>query len=389
MARTTLKRIAFLAPRIDEETRRYASGVCRVASPKHGMVVRDFPVSEQQLLHPALLAWKPHAVVSYIANEHLDQFQPLLDSQVPVVNMARGRPTKQLAIVIADAQELYDHVHQVFGQLQTREVWQLAFGEQSGPFSTQARYREYTKQRDIPYHSLWVEDPFISGAPREFSEVDPAFGEWLATLPKPVGIFSQHLFAGYFLARACELAGLKVPDEVAIIGTDPLDVANSSRPPVTSVRSPAREIGKQAARLASVMMDGAAAPKEIVSVSGMTLVPRASTGPAPQNSCDIDRALRFIDRHACEGLKVNDLLAETQSVSRTTFHKHFSEVTGMTPAQAIQQRRMSEARWLLTDSQMSPSSISGLCGYVDYMHFYRVFRKSEGISPNKYRKLTS
>jgi AraC-like DNA-binding protein len=380
-------RIAFVVPEINEDTRSQAAGICQVASPRNGFVVRDFVAPEHDPLQPALYAWQPHAIITYVANERLCEFDPMLAAGVPVVNTARGKPSERLAIVVADAQDLYDHVHRVFGALRVRQTWQVVFGEELGPFSTQARYLKYTKQRGIPFHSRWVADLFEDCAPYDFEEVDPAFASWLLSLRKPVGIFSQHIYAGFYIARCCELLGIHVPGEVAIIGTDSLHLANASNPPVTSIRAPTIEIGREAARLAIQMIEGAPAPDDIVVVQGMTMLARASTGSAPKADCDIDAALGYIDRYACDALKVNSLLSETQSVSRVTFHKHFVQATGVTPAQAIQQRRMGEARRLLTESQMSPSSIAGLCGYTDYMHFYRVFRKVEGVSPQQYRNL--
>jgi LacI family transcriptional regulator len=49
--------------------------------------------------------------------------------------------------------------------------------------------------------------------------------------------------------QAITLAGLRVPDDLAIVGYDDIDFASSAAIPLTSVRQPAHEIGSSAAAL--------------------------------------------------------------------------------------------------------------------------------------------
>src|SRR5687767_4273081 len=49
------------------------------------------------------------------------------------------------------------------------------------------------------------------------AEVDE-IGEWLASLPKPVGVFACYDNRGQQVLEACRRAGLTVPEEVAVLG---------------------------------------------------------------------------------------------------------------------------------------------------------------------------
>lgn len=70
---------------------------------------------------------------------------------------------------------------------------------------------------------------------------------------KKHGIPRAVLASGDFLAlgalRACEELGLKVPEQVAIIGATGLDVAAYSRPSLTVLNTPMEQLGQEAGRM--------------------------------------------------------------------------------------------------------------------------------------------
>ena len=59
------------------------------------------------------------------------------------------------------------------------------------------------------------------------------------------------------------------------------------------------------------------------------------------------------------------------------FKKNF----GTTPHKYLSQIRMTEAKWLLENTEMSAEQISSSVGYEDFSSFYRCFRKTFGMSP--------
>lgn len=124
--------------------------------------------------------------------------------------------------------------------------------------------------------------------------------------------------------------------------------------------------------------------------NGATLLFRGSTmARSTYSGCDIDAALDYISKHACEGIKVADVIARTQAVSRVTFHRNFNMRVGATPSEVIQKHKLEEARRLLAETEITATSIANMCGFCDYAHFYRVFRKRHGVSPSVFRSLAS
>jgi YesN/AraC family two-component response regulator len=51
----------------------------------------------------------------------------------------------------------------------------------------------------------------------------------------------------------------------------------------------------------------------------------------------------------------------------------------------VQERRLSQARYLLTHTPMSVLSIAEAVGYANVSYFHRIFRASAGTTPRHYR----
>jgi LacI family transcriptional regulator len=104
--------------------------------------------------------------------------------------------------------------------------------------------------------------------------------EHLLALPKkrrPDAVFAANDLVALGVLQALTLAGVRVPDDIAIIGYDDIDFAASAAIPLSSVRQPAHELGSSAATL---LLDVIANPS--VAVRHITLKPelvvRRSTG---------------------------------------------------------------------------------------------------------------
>ncbi len=73
----------------------------------------------------------------------------------------------------------------------------------------------------------------------------------------------------------CQRRGLRVPDHVAVAGFDDIVLAAQMVPPITTIRVPRYEIGREAARVLCERLQGRTVRRKIRDV-GYTLVPRAS-----------------------------------------------------------------------------------------------------------------
>jgi AraC-like DNA-binding protein len=111
----------------------------------------------------------------------------------------------------------------------------------------------------------------------------------------------------------------------------------------------------------------------------------ASTGRRPgASTLRMQRAKRFIERHALEKLAVADIASEV-GLSPFSVMRQFRAATGGTPYAYLLQVRLDHAKRLLATPHDSVESIAKIVGFEDLAHFSRWFRKSTGQSPTSYR----
>ncbi len=113
---------------------------------------------------------------------------------------------------------------------------------------------------------------------------------------------------------------------------------------------------------------------------------RLLDGSANAANDHVSRAAGFIEREFRRDLSLSEI-ADSAGLSEQHFCRVFRKVTGMTPIEFLTRKRISEAKTLLSDTDMSVSDIGRAVGYTDRSYFTSVFRKYEGFSPSDYKKL--
>ena len=78
-------------------------------------------------------------------------------------------------------------------------------------------------------------------------------------------------------------------------------------------------------------------------------------------------------------------IAERVGLSRRQLDRRFKEATGLSPHAYLQQQRITAARDLLKNTNLSVAEIMANSGYQDSGHFSRLFSQHYGMSPRQYR----
>jgi DNA-binding LacI/PurR family transcriptional regulator len=92
----------------------------------------------------------------------------------------------------------------------------------------------------------------------DFSEPsgDRAMGQLLEAHPTLDAVYVAADLMAAGALRALRGAGRRIPEDVAVVGNDDLDLARHTDPPLTTVRQPTVGMGQEMARLLLTLLDG-------------------------------------------------------------------------------------------------------------------------------------
>ncbi|WP_072506515.1 helix-turn-helix domain-containing protein [Phaeobacter porticola] len=93
----------------------------------------------------------------------------------------------------------------------------------------------------------------------------------------------------------------------------------------------------------------------------------------------------LVDRDFRQRRQVRDYAAEL-AVSTTHLNRISHQATGQSASRLINERMLREARRLLIYTTLSAAQIAYELGYSDPAHFSRVFARSTGLPPHKFRR---
>ncbi len=212
---------------------------------------------------------------------------------------------------------------------------------------------------------------------------------WLLGLRKPVGILAFGDFQGRVIAEACLMAGLRVPDDVAVLGSEQDELASAvSVPELSSIECGGLSVGYRAAEVLDGMMSGNPAPTEAMRFTPTTVITRQSTEVLAIEDPELAVAFRYIRDHAHEPITVEDVLRHVP-LSRRALEQRFANTVGRTPAAAIRHVRLERAKHLLYDTDFGVAQIAEACGFKLPEALARTFKAEFGIKPTEFRRQSS
>lgn len=210
---------------------------------------------------------------------------------------------------------------------------------------------------------------------------------WLRRLALPAGIMACNDDRAQNVSEACKLAGLRVPEDIGIIGADNDElVCELGQPPLSSVAINFERAGFESARLLDEMMrhPRRRRTRNIV-VDPTNVVPRQSTDILFIEDMAVSRAVRFIRRESRRPVAVAEV-AQAAGLSRRVLERRFRAVVGRSLLREVRRVRVEQICRLLLETNHSISEIALATGFPGVEHVARYFRKERRMTPLSYRK---
>ncbi|MDD2710666.1 MAG: helix-turn-helix domain-containing protein [Verrucomicrobiae bacterium] len=195
-------------------------------------------------------------------------------------------------------------------------------------------------------------------------------------LPKPAGL----------LAEICRNRGIRIPDEVALMGVDNDElICKGTTPPLTSVALSIRRAGCEAAAVLDRLMAGKKVVGKRALIRPTHVETRQSTDLIAVADANLAKTIRFIRQNANRVILAKEVAAFS-GLSRRALQDRFQRVTGHPLSDEIARTRVQHISRLLVETNMPIASIAQSMGYAADAHIARFFRRCTGMTPLQYRR---
>jgi LacI family transcriptional regulator len=211
-------------------------------------------------------------------------------------------------------------------------------------------------------------------------------GAWAAGLPRSCAIFCANDEIGFHLAEACRLKGLRLPEDLSLLGVDNDELfCELCNPPMSSIVPNHLETGWRAAACLDRLMRGKLPDHALECVPPGEIVIRRSTDRLAVGDANIVTAVRFLEEHACQAIDV-DAVAGVAGLSRSVLQRRFKAAFGQTVHARIIQERLQQACRLLVRTARPIAEIAEETGFAHQSYMGAMFRKHLNMSPAQYRR---
>jgi LacI family transcriptional regulator len=340
--------------------------------------------SDSPVLEDDLRGWKPDGIISGIVD--LPSGIRELHYTLPRVSVLAQPDDENIPFVTIDEDAVGRMAADYFI---SRRFDHFAYlGNEEHEFSIQrAEAFEYAlKEKGLDCHTLLYPTKVYGIDKRKRTRIDRQKAQWLNALPKPVALFACNDWEAFQFVQFCRQQGVRVPDEVAVlgVGNDEL-LCNISHPPMSSIRMPFEKVGYDAAALLNRLLNKTADQKRKNFLPPAGMVSRQSTDVMQVGDPVVAKALAFIQEHISEPIRVEHLLKHV-FISRTLLERKFKAELGCTPLVEIRRQRVRRARQLLADTNLPVAEIAETCGFSSDIRLSTVFKELTGQSPSAFRK---
>lgn len=208
----------------------------------------------------------------------------------------------------------------------------------------------------------------------------------LAALPRPVAVFCIDDRMALGVIDACMQHGIRIPDEVAVLGVGNLEIAcECSAVPISSIRIDFESLGYEAAKLLDRVLNGESLPAKPVLLAPEGIEERRTTYTLAIESPAGSRALRYMLDHLATPISISEV-AQAGGLTLRQLSYITQKHLGMAPARLLEDLRFTNACEILRSTDQKVATIARRCGLGTALRLQRIFRKRYKTTPSAWRR---
>jgi LacI family transcriptional regulator len=306
--------------------------------------------------------------------------------KIPAVNVWLNSPAANIASVLADFETSGKMAARHLVGRGFRRFGYMGFLREKDARHQIRGFRQILKPLGFRFTNYRFRRTDLGGEGLGWEKFIEGLEQWVEAWEPPIGVLVGNDLYCRHLIETCQAKGLKVPQDVAIVGTsnEPA-ICSSPYPTLTSIDLDFELIGYRAAEKLDEMMNSKKALASVEYSPPKGLIPRQSTDSLAADDPLVAKALRFISENGQERIQVNDVVLAS-GTNRRTLERKFRASMGCSIAEEISRLRIERSKRLMLETDASFKSIAVDLGFRNADHFCKVFRRLENITPSTYRR---
>ena len=208
---------------------------------------------------------------------------------------------------------------------------------------------------------------------------------WLSKLPPRTALFAVHDERAQQILSVAGMAGLSIPDRIAVLGVDNDELlCTTSSPTLSSIPVNAEETGYRFAQALDALLHGR--PHDpVVRTCHTRVITRQSTDFSVIDDPFASRAVAYMRQHLRDSIGGRQVAAAAHCSLRTLQMRMLAAV-GRSPKDEFAFLRRTEAMSLLANTAMSVDQVARACGFCSSSHLGLHLKRHLGIRPLDVRR---
>ncbi len=301
----------------------------------------------------------------------------------PVVILGTRSVDPTISSVCVNDHQVGTIAAQYFADLGLRNFAFVGHGTRHYIMDRLEGYARTIEEMGLGQVNQWFGEPYdLRGRP----QFERGLAHFLRGLSRPCGILTANDSIGMEVVNACVNAGIRIPDDIAVLGVDDDDLAcELSQVPLSSIVQPLYAIGYQGAQLLDQKIQKPNRPSSQIFLSPLRVAPRASSDLIVIDDRDVAGALRLIKEHCIEPISVA-WIVDQLAVARRSLERKFKTMIGRTILEHIHRARCEKAKQLLIESDLGVQAIAKRAGFANARWMADSFRRELNITPTRFRQ---
>ncbi|MCC5850742.1 MAG: substrate-binding domain-containing protein [Verrucomicrobia bacterium] len=321
-----------------------------------------------------LREWKADGIIGIFSDLH--PAEPYLKLGIPMVNTSSAKQARPVLNVQSD--------HHALGKLAAEHLVEkglkhFAFlGLEQRSFSVQRKAGFAEGLGAESFESCLLPNKMWNWLERMWS--------FIQDLPTPCGLFCTGDNEARIFLSVCRAHGVRVPDDLVVIGgNNEEDICRSCRPQLSSISNRAKQVGEVAVKLLMERLNHPQRLCEDIVISPGAVIQRASSDILlTVDDPEIEAVLQFIRNHVQDQIDVEHVMRHFDG-SRRTLENRFKKTLGRTPLAEIHRVRLNLIRQYLRDTDLPLTEVAEKTGIATINHLCSFFKKQTGLTPADYR----